>query len=147
MVFWVSILSVMTAFFTRREKTSWFTDHGWCSVAVPLVFFGARCPAMTKGRIFPMCGLVSSVSQRRYTIGGRSNLSKAAVSKRVRCHGEMFSPGAYCLHILYDAWMILRSHWRRLRFVVLFSLYVYEDLYYTTNPAERLASIFSGMFA
>ena len=70
--------------------------------------FGSRWPAgLFRGRLqwveFPMCGLVFSVSQRRYTIGGQSDLAKAAVSKRVRCHGEMSSPGAYCLPILYDA--------------------------------------------
>jgi hypothetical protein len=74
-----------------------------------------------------MCGLVS-----RFQAVGIYHFGRYLDLAKRRCQSVWWVIGSWvhCQYLLYDAGMILRSHWRRVRFR-LFSFTLDGDLYDT----------------
>jgi len=134
--FWVAFLVILILF--KDSENSWLQTLVFCSVAV-IHYLSPGCQLHgALQRVDFLCAVGLSVSSGRYIpLLGRD------LAKR-RCQSVLWVIGSWvhCQH-LYDAGMILRSHWRRFVFVVFspfFSPPLYEDLYDALDWALAISS-------
>jgi hypothetical protein len=129
----VAFLVILILSSQRLGKIVLFTDTRCrCSVAFAVIhYLVARldlCLQAPLQRVDFLCADWSlSVSSGRYIPCVGRDLAKR------RCQSVLWVIGSWvhCQYLLYDAGMILRSHWRRVRFVLVlfvFSFSLYEDL-------------------
>ncbi|KAF1944458.1 hypothetical protein EJ02DRAFT_93115 [Clathrospora elynae] len=129
-VFWVAFTAIIIAL--KTFENSRLQNIGVSVALLSYTTYRPACLFGPQGR-FHMCGWCPRFQAVGiYHLVGR-DLVKWVVSKRVWVSG-FFG----CIVISsYDAVMILRSHWRRVRFRFAFHFSFYQDL--RDTPEERVA--------